>query len=72
MYMKSNKFNTSLCTNQMTFDECELAVLRHAVDESDKQQSEKIANSEDVIRMIHILEDFIRKKKMYMLWRHCD
>jgi hypothetical protein len=47
----------------MTFNECELAILRNAIDESDKQQSEKIANSEIVIQMIRILEDFIRKKK---------
>lgn len=58
-----NKFNTSLCSDKMTFDECELAILRHAIDESDKQQSEKMANSEAVIHMIQILEDFIRKKK---------
>jgi hypothetical protein len=58
-----NKFNTSLCSDKMTFDECELAILRDAIDESDKQQSEKMANSESVIHMIQILEDFIRKKK---------
>ena len=60
---KKSKFNTDLCSDKMTFNECELAILRHAVDESDKQQSEKMANSDEVIRMIHILEDFIRKKK---------
>ena len=63
MKSRKNKFNTSLCTDKMTFDECELAILRHAIDESDKHQSEKIANSESVIHMIQILEDFIRKKK---------
>jgi hypothetical protein len=47
----------------MTFSECELAILRNAVDESEKKQSGKIANSDDVIHMIQILEDFIRKKK---------
>lgn len=63
MKSRKNKFNTSLCSDKMTFDECELAILRHAIDESDKHQSEKIANSESVIHMIQILEDFIRKKK---------
>lgn len=63
MKSRKNKFNTSLCTDKMTFDECELAILRHAIDESDKQQSEKIANSEAVIHMVQILEDFIRKRK---------
>lgn len=60
---KRTKFNTDLCSDKMTFNECELAILRHAVDESDKRQSEKIANSDEVIQMIHILEEFIRRKK---------
>ena len=63
MKNRTSKFNTDLCTNKMTFAECELAILRHAVDESDKQQSEKIANSLEVIQMIKILEDFIHRKK---------
>jgi hypothetical protein len=57
------KFNTELCSNKMTFSDCEMAILRNAVDESDKIQSEKMANSDEVIHMIQILEDFIRKKK---------
>ena len=52
-----------LCDKTMTFSECEMAILRNAVDESEKKQSGKIANSDDVIHMIQILEDFIRKKK---------
>jgi hypothetical protein len=57
------KFNTELCSNKMTFSDCEMAILRNAVDESDKIQSEKMANSDEVIHMIQMLEDFIRKKK---------
>lgn len=57
------KFNTELCSNKMTFSDCEMAILRNAVDESDKIQSEKMANSEEVIHMIQILEDFIKRRK---------
>jgi hypothetical protein len=51
------------CTNEMTFEECELAILRHAVDETDKIQQEKIANSETVKNMITIVETFLKEKK---------
>ena len=60
---KNNKFKSDLCSDEMTFNECELAILRNAADENEKQQSKKIANSEDVGQMIGILEDFIRNKK---------
>jgi hypothetical protein len=36
--------------------------LRHAVDETETLQSQKIANSEEIRRMIEILENFLRKK----------
>ena len=58
-----NKYNTKLCDNDMTFQECELAILRHAVDETEKIQQQKISNSEEIKRLIHILENFLRKKK---------
>jgi hypothetical protein len=64
MKHQSNKNSIArLCDKTMTFSECELAILRNAVDESEKKQSGKMANSDDVIHMIQILEDFIRKKK---------
>ena len=45
---KKNKFKSEYCDNEMTFQECELAILRHAVDESEKLQGQKVANSEEV------------------------
>ena len=40
------KYNTNLCDEKMTFEECELAILRHAVDETEKLQAEKIVKNE--------------------------
>jgi hypothetical protein len=48
----------------MSFQECELAILRHSVDESEKQIGKRMANSPEVLRMIHILEGFLKKKKL--------
>jgi hypothetical protein len=59
-----NRFNTDLCNDTMSFQDCELAILRNAVDESDKIQGEKVANSEDVKKIISIVEDFLMKKKL--------
>ena len=57
------KFSSELCNNKMTFQDCELAILRHAVDEAEKINSSKLANSDSVKRMISILEDFLIKTK---------
>lgn len=59
-----NKYRTEYCTNDMTFQDCELAVLRHAVDENEKIQGQKVANSEDVKQIIKIVEDFLIRKKL--------
>ena len=58
------KFNTHLCENDMTFEECELTILRHAVDETEKLQGRKKVNSKDIQKMLTIVEDFIIKKKL--------
>ena len=69
--MKSNKNKTyknykkypTVCDPSMTFDECELAILRHAVDESDEIKGEKLAKSDEIIKIINILEDFLLKRR---------
>lgn len=61
---KTPKYKPVVCNDRMTFQECELAVLRQAVDESEKLQGAKIANSPDVQKIIQILEDFLIKKKL--------
>jgi hypothetical protein len=67
-YVKNNrkyrKYNTDLCDEKLTFQECELAILRHAVDETEKIQGVKKAQSEDVKKIIKIVEDFILRKKL--------
>lgn len=52
-----------ICAPDMSFQDCEMAILRHAVDESEKIQGKMVANSDEIKFIIHILEDFLRKKK---------
>jgi hypothetical protein len=61
---KKGSYKPAVCKDNMTFQDCELAVLRQAVDESEKQQGAKIANSPEVQRIIKILEDFLVRKKL--------
>lgn len=61
---KLNKYNTHLCDNKMTFADCELTILRHAVDKTEELQGEKMVNSPNIKKMIEILEDFLIRKKL--------
>jgi hypothetical protein len=55
--------NKKICNEEMTVAECEMAILRHSIDETETIQKTKIANADDVKRMINILEKFLKKKK---------
>ena len=57
------KYENSNCKSEMTFEECELAILRQAVDETEKETQEKIVNSDEIQKMVKIVEKFIKKKK---------
>jgi hypothetical protein len=61
---QENKFQSPWCNNAMTFHECELAILRHAVDLSDERKGSRVAQSEEVRKIIRIVESFISKKKL--------
>jgi len=58
------KLSSSVCGKGLSFQECELAILRQAVDESESIQGAKVANSPDVQRIIEILEQFLVKKRL--------
>ena len=60
------------CDAKMSFGECELTILRTAVDAADTRRNRKIVNSPEVQRMIRIVEEFLRKKKINLLWRNCN
>ena len=58
------KYKPQECNDNMTFHECELAVLRHAVDENEKIKGKKMASGEDIKQMIKIVEEFLSRKKL--------
>ena len=47
----------------LSFADCELAILRMAVDQAEEKMGKRVVNSEDVQKIIDIVEDFIKRKK---------
>jgi len=58
------KYLSPYCENDMTFQECELAILRHAIDENEKIQLQKKVKTDEIDKIIHILETFLKNKKL--------
>jgi hypothetical protein len=58
--MKPNK----ICDKSMTFQDCELAILRLAVDKAEEKMGKRIVQSDDIKKIIVILENFIKKKNL--------
>jgi hypothetical protein len=61
---KHNKYNHPVCDNKMTFDDCELAILRQAVDKNEETKGKKIVNTTEIKSILKIVEDFLIKKKL--------
>ena len=53
-----------ICDKKMTFNDCELAILRAAVDKAEEIQGRKVANSPEIKQIIGIVENFLRKKQL--------
>jgi hypothetical protein len=63
MGTKKQMFKKNQCKG-VSFEECELTILRTAVDKVEKLQGMKSANSDEIKKMIAIVETFIRRKKL--------
>ena len=48
----------------LSFADCELAILRMAVDQAEEKMGKRVVNSEDVQKIIDIVEEFIKRKKV--------
>jgi hypothetical protein len=53
-----------ICDKKMSFQDCELAILRTAVDKAEKKQGYTIANSPEVKHIISIVENFLKAKQL--------
>jgi hypothetical protein len=48
----------------LNFADCELAILRMAVDKAEEKIAKRVVNSDDIKKIIKIVEDFIQKKNL--------
>ena len=48
----------------LTFNDCELAILRMAVDKAEEKIGRRIVKSEEIKKIIKIVEDFIKVKNL--------
>lgn len=54
----------NICDKSMTFQDCELAILRLAVDKAEEKMGKRVVQSDDIKKIIVILENFIKKKNL--------
>ena len=60
---KRDKYESKFCENDMTFDECELSILRNAVNEGEMIENKKLVNDPQIKKMLSILEKFLQRGK---------
>jgi hypothetical protein len=48
----------------LSFEDCELTILRMAVDKAEEKIGKRVVNSEEVKQIIQIVENFIKKKNL--------
>lgn len=56
------KYDVKYCDNKMKFEDCEMAILRHAIDENEEKINQSLIKSDNIQKIITILEDFLIKK----------
>ena len=58
------KPETKLCNKKMTFNECELTILRNAVDLAQEKIARRAIASPEIQEIITVVENFIKKKSL--------
>ena len=52
------------CKKSMKYSECELEILRTAVDEAEKKMANRAVNTPEVQKIMEVVEDFLRNNKL--------
>ena len=60
--ISNNNVKNKICPPDLNFEDCELLILRTAVDLAEEQQGKKSANSSEVQKIISIVEQFLKSK----------
>jgi hypothetical protein len=57
----------NICDRGVSFDDCELTILRAAVDDAEEKIGKRIINSPEIQKIIEIVENFIKKKVLFVM-----
>ena len=52
------------CKDKQNIGECELQILRSAVDNIELKLGENLINNPEIIKIINIVEEFLKSKKL--------
>ena len=52
------------CKDKQNIGECELQILRSAVDNIERDLGENLINNPEIIKIINIVEEFLKSKKL--------
>ena len=58
------KSSNNVCTKKMTYEDCELAILRMQVDQAQNKMAKRVVQSPEIKKIIEIVENFIKKKSL--------
>lgn len=61
---RKNKQYPKICRNGLSFNECELTILRQAVDDIEINLKKDKVKNPTIKRIIHILEEFLKSKQL--------
>ena len=59
---KTKKYKPVKCNDEMSFEECELTILRSIVDLGTEQEGQYLVQNPDIQKMIRLLEEWLREK----------
>ena len=51
-----------ICAKGMTYEDCELAILRMQVDQAQDKMARRVVQSPEIKKLFEIVENFIQKK----------
>ncbi len=63
-YRKYKRYDNTVCNDSMTFTECELALVHHAVNAAQANKGTDLVSNPEVVNILKIVENFIIEKKL--------
>ena len=55
---------SNLCDSKMNLNDCELTIMKHAIDANELNSKLKTVNNPEIIKIVSILESFLKRKKL--------